>query len=258
DVWLYILANDIPFNDAYKQGFSRVGCWCCPNNSSWSEYLSSIYMNEEYKKFHETLYSFARKIGKPDWKEYIDEGSWKARQGGNGLEHSKNAVVSFKPCAFDETSFNFALSRPLTEDFYTLLKPFGKLDFQIGNKRLGEVYVLNRRTNEPLLKITGRIGSTEIRATVLKVFAPFKNPKEIGALVKNQITKYQTCIACAYCQAVCKFNALKVTNTQKGNVSTESVAYAIDENKCVGCLECVRHFTGGCYMRKVLTTKKGE
>ena len=26
DIWLYILSNKIDFNDAYKQGFSRVGC----------------------------------------------------------------------------------------------------------------------------------------------------------------------------------------------------------------------------------------
>lgn len=43
DVWLYLISNNVDFNDAYRQGFSRVGCWCCPNNSSWSEFLSSIY-----------------------------------------------------------------------------------------------------------------------------------------------------------------------------------------------------------------------
>lgn len=52
DVWLYLLSNGLDFNDAYKQGFSRVGCWCCPNNSSWSGFLSSIYMHEEYVKFY--------------------------------------------------------------------------------------------------------------------------------------------------------------------------------------------------------------
>lgn len=29
DVWLYILTTGIVFNDAYKLGYSRVGCWCC-------------------------------------------------------------------------------------------------------------------------------------------------------------------------------------------------------------------------------------
>ena len=258
DVWLYILANNIPFNGAYRQGFSRVGCWCCPNNSDWSAYLSSIYMNEEYNNFKNMLYNFARKVGKSDWKEYIDEGKWKARQGGNGLDHSKNAVVTFKPCTFDDTAINFTLQKEITDDLYTLFKPFGIINKEIGNKRLNEVFVLSRTTNEPIFKITGRLSSTELKVTFLNVVKPFQSIKELSELVRNQIVKYQTCIGCSYCQSVCKFNALKVINTQKGNVSNESISYTIDESKCVGCLECVKHFDGGCYMKKVLRTKKGD
>ena len=33
DVWLYILAENVDFNDAYRLGYDRVGCWCCPNNN---------------------------------------------------------------------------------------------------------------------------------------------------------------------------------------------------------------------------------
>lgn len=44
DVWLYILTTGIDFNDAYRLGYSRVGCWCCPNNGSWSEFLSKVHM----------------------------------------------------------------------------------------------------------------------------------------------------------------------------------------------------------------------
>lgn len=257
DVWLYILANEIPFNYAYRQGFSRVGCWCCPNNSEWSEYLSSIYMNEQYVKFRNVLYNFAKKVGKEDWKVYIDDGKWKARQGGNGLEHSKNAVVTFKPCAFDETSINFSLSKDIDDNLYTLFKPFGILNFDIGNKRLGEVYILSRKTSEPILKLTGKVGKRELKVSILNIVAPYKNFKELTDLIRNQITKFQTCIGCTYCQSVCKFNALKVNNLRKGEVSNNSISYIIDESKCVGCLECVKHFDGGCYMKKVLRTKKG-
>ncbi len=256
DVWLYILTNKIPFNNAYREGFSRVGCWCCPNNSDWSGYLSSIYMNDEFNKFRNMLYNFAKKVGKEDWKEYVDEGNWKARQGGNGLEHSKNAVVSFKPCAFDESSINFDLSREISENLYTLFKPFGKLNFEIGNKRLNEVYVLSKFTGEPIMKLSGRMGTNLLKVTFIKVAKPFKDQKEMALCVKNQITKYQTCIGCSYCQSVCKFNALKVFNTDKGHVGNNTIQYTIDEEKCVGCLECVKHFDGGCYMKKVLRTKK--
>ena len=256
DVWLYILSNGIPFNDAYREGFSRVGCWCCPNNSDWSSYLSSIYMNNEFNRFYDMLYRFARKVGKEDWKQYVDEGGWKARQGGNGLEHSKNVVVSFKPCAFDEASINFDLSREISEALYTLFKPFGKLNFDIGNKRLNEVYILSKLTDEPIMKLSGRIGTNLLKITFIKVSEPFKDQKEMASYVRNQITKYQTCIGCSYCQSVCKFNALKVLNTNKGHVGKDTIQYTIDGSKCVGCLECVRHFDGGCYMKKVLRTKK--
>lgn len=256
DVWLYILSNRIPFNGAYREGFSRVGCWCCPNNSEWSGFLSSIYMNNWFNAFRETLYSFARKVGKEDWKEYVETGKWKARQGGNGLEHSKNAVVTFKPCAFDESSINFDLSCPISERLYTLFIPFGKVNFDIGNKRLNEVYILSRSTNEPVLKLIGKLGATTLKVTFIKVVRPFTNQREMADYVRNQITKYQTCIGCTYCQSVCKFNALKVFNKSKGHVGNETIEYTIDSNKCIGCLECVRHFEGGCYMKKVLRTKR--
>lgn len=256
DVWLYLVANKIPFNHAYREGFSRVGCWCCPNNSDWSSFLSSIYMNDEYNKFKDVLYNFAKKVGKEDWKQYVDDGKWKARQGGNGLDYSKNTVVEFKPCAFDEDTINFTLNKPISENLYTLFKPFGQLNFDIGNKRLNEVYILSKITSEPIIKLTGRLGAYELKATIIKLDKRFSNKKDISDCIRNQITKYQVCIGCTYCQSVCKFNALKVVNTAKGNVSNGSISYTIDSVKCVGCLECVKHFEGGCYMKKILRVKK--
>ena len=255
DVWLYILANNIDFNDAYRLGFSRVGCWCCPNNSGWSEFLSAIYMPNEFKKFRNILYNFAKNIGKPDYKEYVDTGQWKKRQGGNGLEISKKSVVTFKPCALEENTLNFTLTKPLNTDFYIYFKPFGKLNFDIGNKLLNEVYILDRYNNQPLLKIQGRLNKEEVKITILNV-EHFKNIKFAESYIKNQINKFQTCLGCTYCEAVCKHGALIVFNKEKGNVSQDTILYKIDEFKCVGCLECVTHFANGCYLNKVLKIKK--
>lgn len=256
DVWLYILSNNIDFNDAYRQGFSRVGCWCCPNNSAWSEFLSAIYMNDKYNMFRDILYRYAQKVGKPDWKVYIDDGEWKKRQGGNGLEFSKKSLVSFKPCALEENTYNFALTKPLDSEIYKFFKPFGKLNFDIGRKALNEVYVLDRKTNMPLLRISGIFGSNELKVAIVGESNIFSNKKISEMYIKNQVNKYQTCIGCTYCEAVCKFGAIKVFNKEKGNVSNNTISYTIDENKCVGCLECVKHFSNGCYMNKVLKIKK--
>ena len=257
DIWLYLLSNHISFNEAYRQGFTRVGCWCCPNNGHWAELLSSVYMPDMYNQWHKKLYDFATKTGKEDPESYVEDGSWKARQGGNGLEYSKNALISWKPCVLENNAYNYELVKPISKDLYTLFKPFGFLNYEMGNKRLNEVYVLSKVDGNPLLKLSGRIGSKNLKVTILSKKGPFKNDKNAKNVIDNQITKYQTCIGCAYCQAVCKFNALKVINTEPGNVSNNSIRYTINSDMCVGCLECVKHFDGGCYMKKVLRVKKG-
>ena len=253
DVWLYILTKKIPFNNAYRQGFSRVGCWCCPNNSGWSEFLSHIYMENEYDEFHQILIQFAKNIGKPDPEDYISTGGWKARQGGNGLSYSKNAILSFKPCVLEENTLNFDLNKPIDDNLYELFKPFGLIDYCIGNKRLGEVYILDKKDKTPILKLKGKKGQNLLKVSVLKINNTLKNMKMAEMLIRYQITKFQTCLACRACESVCKYNAITVKNEKEDELIT--IEYKIDETKCVSCLECVKHFDGGCYLRKVLKTK---
>ena len=40
DIWLYMLAENVDFNEAYKLGYDRVGCWCCPNNNQRAQFRS--------------------------------------------------------------------------------------------------------------------------------------------------------------------------------------------------------------------------
>ena len=72
DIWLYIMAEEIDFNSAYRLGYDRVGCWCCPNNNQRAQFLSRIYMAEESKQWREFLIDFAKRIGKPDPEIYVD------------------------------------------------------------------------------------------------------------------------------------------------------------------------------------------
>lgn len=251
DVWLYILSTGIDFNEAYRLGYARVGCWCCPNNTGWSEFLSRIYMPEQSARFREMLIRFARSVGKPDAENYVDGGFWKARQGGNGVEYAGKTVVSFTPCALEENAFNYELQRPVSEELYELFRPFGYLRFDMGNARLGEVYVVNRQ-GMPLLKLQGKIGSTQLKVTILSYpIAGAQNLRNAEDKIKCQITKYQMCMGCLACESVCRHNAIQIKELGEGALS-----YRIDDEKCLRCGECVGHFEGGCYMRKVLAVKR--
>ena len=251
DVWLYILTTKIDFNEAYKLGWTRVGCWCCPNNGGWSEFLAKVHMYDQYLHWRSLLVEFAKQIGKPDPEDYVAQGGWKARQGGNGLAAAQTSVVAFEPCATEENSFNYELQRPITEELYELFKPFGYINKELGNKRLGEVYVMNK-TGKVVLILQGRLGSTKLKVTIKDIhIAKAKTLATAEGKIQCQLTKYQMCLGCKACESICKYDAISVKDDGTGKIS-----YKIDNDRCKRCTECVGHFNAGCYMRKVLTIKR--
>lgn len=257
DVWLYILTTGIDFNDAYKLGYSRVGCWCCPNNGIWSEFLSKVHMHDQYIRWRNILLDFANKIGKPDAENYVDEGNWKARQGGQGLEISNTSIIKFEPCATEDNAFNYELQNVITEELYELFKPFGYINRDLGNQRLGEVYVLNK-LGEVVLILQGRIGTNRLKVIIKKHnIAGARNLQTAEGKIKCQLTKYQMCLGCKACTSVCKHNAITV-HTLEQDDDDPMLVYRIDDQKCVRCTQCVDHFNAGCYMRKILTIKRNE
>lgn len=251
DVWLYILTTKIDFNDAYRLGWTRVGCWCCPNNGAWSEFLAKVHMYDQYVHWHNLLVNFAIQIGKPDPEEYVNDGGWKARQGGNGLAAAQTSIVSFEPCATEENAFNYDLQRPITGELYELFKPFGYINKELGNKRLGEVYVMDK-AGKVILILQGRVGGTKLKAIIKDIhIAKAKTLSAAEGKIQCQLTKYQMCLGCKACESVCKYDAIKIRDDGTGKIT-----YSIDNDKCKRCTECVGHFDAGCYMRKVLCIKR--
>ena len=251
DVWLYILTTKIDFNYAYRLGWTRVGCWCCPNNGGWSEFLAKVHMHDKYVHWRGLLVDFAKQIGKPDPEEYINEGGWKARQGGNGLAAAQTSIVSFEPCATEENAFNYELQKPITEELYDFFKPFGYVNHELGNKRLGEVFILNK-SGKVVLILQGRIGNSKLKVTIKDHhIAKSRTLSVAEGKIQCQLTKYQMCLGCKACESVCKYDAISVKDDGTGKIS-----YTIDDDKCRRCTECVGHFNAGCYMRKVLCIKR--
>lgn len=186
---------------------------------------------------------FAREIGKEDAEVYVDEGYWKARQGGNGVAYAQKSVIAFEPCATQENTYNYELQKPIETELYELFRPFGYLNYELGNERLGEVYILGKN-GVPQLKLQGRIGTKKLKVTLL-------DQKITEDKIKCQITKYQMCMGCLACESVCRYDAISIKEDDDGNIH-----YQILDEKCVRCRECVSHFSAGCYMRKVLAIKR--
>lgn len=247
DIWLYLLSEDVDFNDAYRLGYDRVGCWCCPNNNQRAQFLSRIYMTERSEKWRNFLIDFAKKIGKPDPEVYVDSGAWKARQGGNGLSTSEDVKIKFTNCTAEEHAKNYSLVRPLDDELLGLFTPFGKVSRELGRKLLGEVLVLDVKTNVPIISVQPfKVDGFEnaVKVKTLNV----KDHDDLQRMIGYQIRKFNACRKCLKCESVCKAGAIKISGE----------GYFIDEEKCVRCRMCVNAsvLENGCMMAKYLRTKE--
>lgn len=240
DVWLYIILNQLSFNQSYRLGYTRVGCWLCPLNSMWSELIGSIFFPEDTKRWHEQLLDFARRIGKPDPEEYIDSRAWVKRFGGAGLPNSF-AGLDVKPCGDMDNTIQVEVDRPVDVELEEFLKPLGKINRDRSRLALGEIYLEGRHGQKwSALIVQAPENSTSIRFTVLNPEGDFRN---ITAYLRNQVAKFQTCIQCTACSAVCPHGAITIKPDQR--------IYEIDQDVCTGCMECVTHFgSTGCLVAK--------
>lgn len=246
DVWLYLLAEGVDFNEAYRLGYDRVGCWCCPNNNQRAQFLSRIYMPEKSKEWRDFLIAFAKKIGKTDPEVYVDEGSWKARQGGNGLPAAGDVKIKFSNCTSEEHAKIYRLVRPFDDELVGMFVPFGRVAPELGQKLLHEVIVLDPRTNVPILSIQpfehdGYDHAVKVRTMNVA------DHEDLQRMVGYQIRKFNACRQCLKCESLCRAGAISIAGGQ----------YYIDPEKCVHCKMCMtaKYLDGGCTMDKYLRTK---
>ena len=246
DIWLYLLGEGVDFNEAYRLGYDRVGCWCCPNNNQRAQFLSCIYMPERSRAWRDYLIRFARSIGKPDAEQYVDEGKWKARQGGNGLASAGDVKIRFTNCTSEENAKIYKLVRPYSEELVQMFTPFGRLAPELGKKLLNETIVLDTRSNVPILSIQPFRQDGYDYAIKIRTM----NVADHEALQRQaayQVKKFNACRKCLKCESLCR----------AGAISISADGYRIDPQRCVHCKMCVtaKYLDGGCTMDKYLRTK---
>lgn len=246
DIWLYIFSEGIDFNDAYRYGYERVGCWLCPNNTQRDQFLAKVYMPAQSKEWRDFLIRFARKIGKPDAEVYVDTGAWKARQGGNGLAASNDVKIRFTNCTTEDHAKIYQLDRPFDDELVGMFVPFGRLAPELGRKLLKEVIILDVKANVPIMSIQPFTTDGYNYAVKIRTMN-VANHDELQRQAGYQVRKFNACRKCLKCESVCKAGAISIHGDN----------YYINPEKCVHCKMCVNQkiLRGGCMMDKYLRAK---
>lgn len=246
DVWLYILGENVDFNDAYRLGYDRVGCWCCPNNNSRAQFLSRIYMPEQSKNWRAFLINFAKRIGKPDAEVYVDTGKWKARQGGNGLAAANDVKIKFTNCTAEEHAKIYSLVKPFDNVLVNMMAPFGVVAPELGRKLIQETIIIDDRTKVPIISIQPFSQDGYDYAVKIKTMNVAKHD-DLQRMIGYQVRKFNACRKCLKCESICRQGAIMIVGDE----------YIIDPDKCIRCKKCVsaKYLEGGCMMDKYLKTK---
>ncbi|WP_409967443.1 phosphoadenosine phosphosulfate reductase family protein [Bengtsoniella intestinalis] len=247
DIWLYLLGRNVDFNDAYRLGYDRVGCWCCPNNNARAQFLSRIYMSEQSELWRQFLIDFSKSIGKPDAEVYVDSGKWKARQGGNGVASSKDVKITSTNCTAEENAKIYQLNQAVNDEFINMFIPFGLISKEMGRKLINETIILDKRSRMPILSIQPFSQADYEYAVKIKTLT-VKDPDKLHRMVKYQIRKFNACRKCLKCESLCAHGAISITAN----------SYRINPDKCKQCKMCVtaKYLDGGCLMNKYLKTKE--
>jgi len=172
----------------------------------------------------------AKQIGKKDAVEYVASGGWKLRAGGTERASRNTRLTrSGKPCEGD-TETGYQLTRAVTPTLYEMFKPLGILS-PIFNPELGYFAVLDYETREELFRFLAPVGKSNINVIMLRT----KGQRLLLQQIERQIKKFQACVRCGGCVAVCPTGALSL-----------DPSITVNSETCIRCLKCSRFTKSGC------------
>lgn len=234
ETYLYILLHELPFNKAYRIGFSRVGCVICPYSSKWSESIASKVYPDCLRPFIDQIRTSLEKSHVAGINNYIKLGKWKERAGGRTVDCKSNVT-------FIEEGINFKATVKSPRE--NVLMWFSVLG-EIKGSEDGASF----------------IGTLNYKKRLFRFRIGYNTPTEITVLVENTnndiifishlkkvLYKATYCIHCEVCEVECPTGALSVT----GNVK-------VDTTKCAHCLKCIDFDGKGCMSASSVSISTGE
>lgn len=198
EVWLYIFANNIVVNEAYKKGNSRAGCLFCPMGGGKGDFLQKSAYPEEVGTYISLIKQMnARNAGnEAELNSYVSNGGWNARKNGRDLTIDSQRYAE----GIEKGKFTMTITSPTT-DWREWIKTLGILPFEYDYVEIPGGFKI--------------ICSASVAKNYPKEFKRFK----------QVFRKASHCVGCRVCE----------TNCRNGCISFENGLQVTD---CLHCGQC--------------------
>ena len=234
EIFLYILSRDILFNKAYRYGSNRVGCTICPLSSGWRDAICSFVYPTELSGLLDRVKRYGKNMGVSDkaMRGYIEDGKWKSRAGGRGMENGGNRV--YEVIADDKLTFTFTEATQNWIEVARLLGPITERSALNGEQ------IINNKTFQFEIE----------RDNGLKVsYGPKSNmDRFVISWLRGVANKVAYCAGCKTCVVECPTGAFSIDENNK---------ISIDSTKCIYCHNCITEIEKGCKLARCLRTTIG-
>lgn len=235
EIFAYLLKNKILINQAYKEGFNRVGCTICPLSSGWRDSLSSGLHYSEISGLLSKVEQYAEFVGirEDNKKKYIETDGWRTRMGGRSLPKAGNRITE----VIENNSICFRFSE-IKQDWFSVVPLVGPIVEMTKN---GYLQLINKQEFSFSMSNDSGFSVT---------YSPYSNmDRYIVSHLRGVANKVAYCIGCKACIVQCPTNAFIVDDNGK---------IFIREDKCIHCHNCIEFTNGkGCLVAKSLQSTQG-
>ncbi|KLU60084.1 phosphoadenosine phosphosulfate reductase [Peptococcaceae bacterium CEB3] len=231
ELWLYIFANDLIINCAYKKGLTRVGCLMCPESSVkhlW--YVDKIYP-QSVKPYSDIISSTSNKNFKnaAEKTDFVGSLGWQARRSGAVLKET----LSLPREESNGLTTTFQSPHLQKELFYEWIKTIGTVVKERGGN--GERLKLPKAIDEGI-PFSYRAPYTGGGIATFN-FRSVQEQADMLTFLRAFMRKVSGCIGCRTCEADCINGAISVRNGK----------LRIDNKKCNKCHKCYDVSVSNCW-----------
>lgn len=229
EIWLYIFANNVLINEAYKKGNSRVGCLFCPMGKGVSDYFRRSAYTVEVDQYIEYIKESYFSSDDKAVKSYVQNGGWNARKNGRDLlDNTFRCIESTM-----ENEITITVSDP-TSDWKEWIKTIGDLyETEVGYS------VEYKEKNYPFSVENNQRGYT---VTISQSFS--KEAPKFVKLFKQTFRKAAYCAQCRVCETNCRNGSIKFVDGR------------LQINDCIHCHQC-HDIDSGCLLFHSLRHPQG-